>query len=248
MKNPVKTAGPSPSIRPNWRLWQALGVVGLLLAIIAGLVVLRPWYHQKQAFAEIERLGGYYESEPVGPEWFQKLVGDELLAGFGDGLYVDLSDTPVTDAELEYLKRLPELEELMLPNTQITDTGLKHLRGLTRLKVLNLGYTRVTDAGLEHLKGLTRLESLALFETRVSGAGFKYLKGLTELYELQLGHTQVTGTGLKHFNRLTKLESIYLDNSRITDAELQHLRGLTRLTDLWFIRLKRTWLCESRGF
>ena len=44
----------------------------------------------------------------------------------------------------------------------MTDAGLEHLKGLTQLQSLCLGNTKVTDAGLEHLKGLTQLQSLHL--------------------------------------------------------------------------------------
>ena len=37
----------------------------------------------------------------------------------------------------------------------MTDAGLEHLKGLTQLQRLACGDTQVTDAGLEHLKGLT---------------------------------------------------------------------------------------------
>ena len=42
--------------------------------------------------------------------------------------------------------------------TQVTDAGLEHLKGLTQLQGLSLSGTQVTDAGLEHLKGLTQLQ------------------------------------------------------------------------------------------
>ena len=44
----------------------------------------------------------------------------------------------------------------------MTDAGLEHLKGLTNLQSLDLTFTKVTDAGLEHLKGLTKLQSLDL--------------------------------------------------------------------------------------
>jgi hypothetical protein len=44
-----------------------------------------------------------------------------------------------------------------LAGTQITDAGLENLRGLKQLQGLDLGGTQITDAGLAHLKGLTQL-------------------------------------------------------------------------------------------
>ena len=47
-------------------------------------------------------------------------------------------------------------------NTKVTDAGLEHLKGLTDLQTLELLHTKVTDAGLEHLEGLTRLRRAGL--------------------------------------------------------------------------------------
>ena len=91
-------------------------------------------------------------------------------------------------------------------DTEITDAGLENLRGLTQLQSLDLAGTKVTDAGLAHLKGLTKLQSLDLFRaTNVTDAGLAHLKGLTELQSLNLVWTQVTNTGLEHLKGLAQL-------------------------------------------
>ena len=42
-----------------------------------------------------------------------------------------------------------------LSGTKVTDAGLEHLKGLTQLQELDLTDTKVTGEGLEHLKELT---------------------------------------------------------------------------------------------
>ena len=59
-----------------------------------------------------------------------------------------------------------------LTNTQITDAGLEHLKKLTSLDTLLIDHTEVTDAGLEHLKGSTNLRMLSLVDTKVTDAGW----------------------------------------------------------------------------
>jgi hypothetical protein len=76
----------------------------------------------------------------------------------------------ITDDDLAYLKKLPNLKELSLPDT-ITDNGLAHVGQLTELRVLFLQGPRITDAGLRHLKGLNRLEFLSLTGTQVTDEG-----------------------------------------------------------------------------
>jgi hypothetical protein len=57
-----------------------------------------------------------------------------------------------TDAGLEHLEKLPQLQELDIPDIEVTDAGLEHLRGLTQLRDLWLGSPRVTDAGVKKLQ------------------------------------------------------------------------------------------------
>ena len=65
---------------------------------------------------------------------------------------------------------------LSLAHTQITDAGLEHLEGLTNLQKLWLEGAQVTDAGLVHLKGLTNLRELHLRDAQVTDAGVKDLQ------------------------------------------------------------------------
>jgi hypothetical protein len=96
---------------------------------------------------------------------------------------LNLAGTKVTDAGLEYLRRLPKLEMLVLSNTKVTDAGLVHLNALTGLQILRLNNTHATDVGLSGLKGLTALRELRLKGTQVTDAGVaelqRALPGLT---------------------------------------------------------------------
>ena len=47
-----------------------------------------------------------------------------------------------------------------LKGPQVTDAVLEHLNGLTNLDRLWLYNTQITNTGLENLKGLTKLEKL----------------------------------------------------------------------------------------
>ena len=139
-----------------------------------------PNLSQEEAIAAIKKLGGKVE--------------------FGSNkavVFVDLSNTKVTDSGLVHLKGLANLEHLVLFETKVTDAGLVHLEGMTNLENLSLTRTKVTDAGLAHLKGLTKLEKLYLDQTTVTDAGLVHLKGLTNLRQLWLSKTKVTPAGFK---------------------------------------------------
>jgi hypothetical protein len=144
MENPIDTSAPNRSAAQGWRLWFALGTGGLLLGVMGGLVAWLPWHRQVQGIAEIDRLGGYVETMPVGPAWLRGIVGDEVMAGYDD------------------------VRALHLAGTQLTNTGLVKLTVLTKLEYLDLSQTLVTDAGLVHLVGLTKLRHLSFLGTQVT--------------------------------------------------------------------------------
>jgi hypothetical protein len=93
---------------------------------------------QKEAVEEIKKLGGdvSYDyqidatgmwiqgGQPSNPMWLRSLLGDDL---FTNVFIVQLDDTQVTDAGLEHLKGLTQLQELDLASTQVTDAGLENL-------------------------------------------------------------------------------------------------------------------------
>ncbi len=108
---------------------------------------------QKEAVEWINRLGGnafydngaFGQAPPPSPKWLRILLGDDFFTNV-DG--VSLSHTQVTDAGLEHLNGLKQLQTLWLDHTQVTHAGLEHLKGLKQLQELLLGSTPVTDAGL----------------------------------------------------------------------------------------------------
>src|SRR3954454_11375391 len=55
----------------------------------------------------------------------------------GDVTGVDLSNAWLTDADLEILAGLPQLERINLAYTKVTDLGLEHLAPLKNVKVLD---------------------------------------------------------------------------------------------------------------
>ena len=122
----------------------------------------------------IEKLGGrVFWSEPSGPPWLRRLLGDGLFITV-EG--VGLGRTKVTDAWLDTLKGLNELQRLSLDDTEVTDAGLEYLKGLNQLQWLYLDETKVTDAGLENLTRLKQLQMLSLDGTKVTEAGVKKLQ------------------------------------------------------------------------
>lgn len=109
---------------------------------------------------------------------------------------LDLSDTRVSDNDLERLKPLTNLRRLVLDGAPIKGTGLVHLKALPALTELRVGCFTLTDLGVGNLAELKQLERLLLAGSDVSDAELKSLRGLTRLQELNLTGTQVTAAGI----------------------------------------------------
>lgn len=191
---------------------------------------------------------------PVPPNFQQHVIGVDLG---GD-------TTEISGATLKHLKKLTNLQKLILDRSGITDTGLAHLTGLKTLSELRLRRTNITDEGLKHLRKMPSLKTAHLVDTQITDKGLVHLGQMTGLHDLRLGNTDITDAGLVHLKRLTRLQilglantpitdsglaqlkdlrtlqTLSLTNTKITNAGLVHLKGMTRLTTLGLRRTKVT--------
>ncbi len=78
------------------------------------------------------------------------------------------------------------------PNTKLTDAAMQYLLGLTQMQKLDLSSTQVDDAGLGYFEGMSDLNSLNLENTKVTSVGMEYLQEMTSLQTLNLANTQVS--------------------------------------------------------
>lgn len=171
-------------LRPGWIL---LTITGLALAALAVRFAV-PLYLRHAARRTLEANGAQVSVDSGGPDWLRERIGDEALEVFDVVTGVDFMPMcdETTDAMLQNLRPLSEIQTLDLDGTPIGDAGLAHLAGLTKLAELKLTDTQITGAGLVHLAGMKRLRWLSLESTTVEGDGLKHLQGLTSLEKLSL--------------------------------------------------------------
>jgi hypothetical protein len=189
-------------------------------AVAAALVVLgtlapsgctsRSEAEHEQALAGISKLGGRFERD-------RRVDGEPIVK-------VDLSGRPATDADLEPLKVLTQLNSLNLGGTRVTDAGVALLASTGKLRSLDLDGARVSDAGLAHLSGLTSLRGLHLGGTGITDAGLAQLGSLSKLWVLSLSDTGISDAGLVHLRGLTKLRVLNLEGTKVTGAGIARLR------------------------
>ena len=153
---------------------------------------------QSEAVKTIRGLGGaiLYDHESgrsnhTGSAWLRSVFGDDLFANVTDVSLWDVEQ--VTDADLENLKRLPQLEALAIGGTKITDASMVHLKGLTQLEVLHIRRAQITDAGLKSLAGLVLLQELILVKTHVTDEGVERLQEMLPNCEIRRLPTMLGG-------------------------------------------------------
>ena len=85
--------------------------------------------------------------------------------------------TFLNDDHLELLAGAQQLRGLDIEDSpDVTDAGLQHLRALTNLQQLRLERVPVSVDGLQHLKGLDKLESVAVFSPKITPQQLKDFK------------------------------------------------------------------------
>ncbi len=162
-------------------------------------------------------LGGYTELDEAGLRRLAQLADTRIYI-------LDLSETNVTDGDLEYLDGLP-LNNLYLNGTKITDVGLEHLLNinLPKLRTLSLNSTAITDVGLEHLRNLPNLTDLSLNSTAITDVGLEHLRTHPNLYSLNLESTAITDVGLKHLEELRTSVKLDLFDTKVTKEGVESL-------------------------
>jgi hypothetical protein len=151
-------------------------------------------------------LAGTQKKEPPGPGWLRALLGENFFCEVDEAHIVGVSSkTKITDADLSNLglSSFPRLRSLTLKvnSLKITDAGLETIRDLTQIQELTLILPNVTDSGLRNLRGLTQLERLTLWGTRITNAGLVNLRGMMQLKTLDLSGVKVSDAGVKELQQ-----------------------------------------------
>ena len=98
---------------------------------------------------------------------------------------VEINNPATSDADLARLKEFPHLQSFTASG-KFTDAGLEHLASLTDLQTLELASNKITDVGVAHLKPLVKLQVLRLHGAKVTDAGLANLLPFEGLLTLDL--------------------------------------------------------------
>jgi hypothetical protein len=147
-------------------------------------------------------------------------------------LFLDVTNTPISDDAMTDLARMPNIRVLNLTQTKVTDRGLKLISASRDLRLLKLNRTRITAEGLALLADMPSLKMLYLGDTRLTDDAMPVIAGLPQLEALKLTRLPITDDGLRPLRELPRLQFLGLDGTAVTDAALKHLELLPKLVYL----------------
>jgi internalin A len=157
------------------------------------------------------------------------------IAGMKSLKWLWFQECPISDATLEAIGELPNLEFLTLGQTRVTGDGFKHLRTTPKLSILSVdfGSDKEQPAAAErpHLReigNLTQLKDLRIGGNELASADLKDLAGLVNLEALHVS-IPVDDDGAATLASFQRLKSLEISDGAITDAGLKQLSGLPQL-------------------
>lgn len=138
----------------------------------------------------------------------------------------------ITDAGIQQLSTLPQLEMLDLYGNAISNDGLRFVGQIRTLRELDLSLQAIDDLGLEHLQPLQRLERLDVLYAvgfagpTIANQGMQTLRGLTNLRHLNLIGAQIDDAALDQLAALQHLEYLQLANTKVTEKGIRKLQAV----------------------
>ena len=163
--------------------------------------------------------------------WVMKMGGKATVRE-GAVREVDLSRTPVTDAQLQHLGGLRSIESLNLDTTEVGDGGVSAIARLGSLRSLNLSHTMTSDKALPVIAKLQQLESLAVGHTLVQGAALSALAGMPALRELSLSGCEVGDDAMEALAAAKSITILDLSYTDVTDAGFARVASMAALQEL----------------
>lgn len=141
---------------------------------------------------------------------------------------------PITAEQLEKLKSLPPLREILLDGGGVSDDSLDALLVHTDCFHLRLRQSPITDRGLEQLVAhLKSIRILNLPQAAITPDGIHSLGLLPKLTNLRLGGATIKDDAVEAMTDLPELESLHLIGPTLTDAALDSVARIKSLRSFY---------------
>jgi Leucine-rich repeat (LRR) protein len=164
------------------------------------------------------------------PELRRILAGTDPYGFRGQFDFLRPIDSLLSDAGLEALGQLRQVQELDLSGCKIDGSGLRWISRDAPLSTLRLNGIEFTDEGLVQIASFAHLEVLELGDASLPTA--EPLARLAKLRELDLQRAYVSDHDWRPVGRLTSLEVLNLRSAQIDQQHFDWLANLTALQEL----------------
>jgi serine/threonine protein kinase len=214
----------------RWKIGAIVLVCGLFLlcSLAWGISHLRSGHTAKHRYLAFQKAKfiPLMRADAITTPILRECLSED--AGFKS---LDLSDTKIDDAGMQYIDKQASLTVLNLCNTALTNKGLPALEDLHSLQDLNLIGTQITSDGLAVLKSMQELKKLTLRNTKINGKAIPYIAQLKKLEDLDISMTAVEGPCLSPLGKLS-LQVLNLSATRLKAQDLASLQGFSKLRQL----------------
>jgi len=161
------------------------------------------------------------ESDPYDAAFFEHLGHLHALES------LNVISTKFSDDWIEPIGKLTALKKLSFTNNgKLTDAGMEKLAGLTNLESFNFVGTQITGRAYAKCTGWTKITRVSHRGSSIDDDGLKELcDHLPNLESISLAHAKFTDAGAPNLAKLKKLKGLEL-GAHATAAALQNLSGL----------------------
>jgi len=141
---------------------------------------------------------------------------------------LNVISTKFNDEWMPHIAKLTRLKTLRFTNNgKLTDAGMEQLAGLKNLETFSFVGTRITGKAYAKFEGFTKLVKVSHRGSSIDDEGLKELcDHLPNLESISLAHAKFTDAGAVHLAKLTKLKGLEIGTLKATPEALVHLAKL----------------------
>lgn len=140
---------------------------------------------------------------------------------------LNVISTKFNDAWMPHVAKLTKLKVLRFTNNgPLTDAGMEQLAGLKNLEQFSFVGTKITGRAYAKFEGFTKLTRVSHRGSSIDDEGLRELcDHLPNLESISLAHAKFTDAGAPNLSKLTKLKGLEL-GAHATPAALKNLTSL----------------------
>ena len=173
---------------------------------------------------------------PRKPQWLYKQFDKELA---NEAIVLHLTDSQVTDSDLEDIAQISGLRGLSLDRTEITNLGMEKLSGLSKLVQLSARHTSISEC-----PSLARMHDLTALDLSFTSVSKIDTAGLDSLEKLQLRGTKIDDSTVESLSALPNLKILDISGALGGEPAITD-KGVLSLTLEKFPQLSKLYIYDS---